>query len=96
MMLDYSLVCGSTGLVAMLSSQKKLIQENHQDFYGSCKRKESGFHSAVFRKMSSGGSVMSMADHFLCNCHVTHVCVINAVLMCVVAGRLWISHAEAW
>lgn len=51
------------------------------------KREESGFLPAVFRKMSFSGSVMSMADRSLYDCHVTHVCVLYAVLLCVVAGE---------
>lgn len=49
---------------------------------------------------------MSAADQFLCNCHVIHLCVLYAVLLCVVAGKqhdnfkaakLWVSpHAEAF
>ncbi len=48
---------------------------------------------------------MSVADRSLYNCHVIHMCVLYALLLCVVSGKqhdifkaakLWISpHAEA-
>lgn len=93
MKLDYSLLCGSTGLLALpqishfldISAQRELNPGKPQGFMVLSQRKETDFHSFFVC-----GSMMSMADHFLCNCHVTWV--LYAVVLCCsceAAVRLW-------
>ncbi len=67
-------------------AQEETDQGNPQNVYSSLQQERKCFFTLqCLGKMSFRGCVMSVADHFLYNCHVINMHVLYAVLQCVAA-----------